>query len=721
MKAKAPRLTPTLKGPAGRWCVLFVLTGLTAPAVPAPAYAQHSSVRMETLPIRSNGQLRVESLRGSIHVEVWDDQSVQIVAQKRNPPGKPLDPSELVLMGTDSLLLVQCRQTGQPDRVDLEIYVPRRVHLQVTGGAWPVNVTGSLGSAVVETTSGSIGYKVPRSDGARVAMHSARGVVRTTLPITVSERSGLRSLQGRIGAGGAPIILNSQTGNITLMPAPGASVATVVDESTVVGGAASRQPEPEPPQDRQPPVRRRTVPDEDYDQSDPNSIAAPPSQRAGHQSSGGSGGSVIFGGGKRDRDAETTHSGGPFSRTEINKRESQEQMGLSVRIIPSTTPAGGANDPRLSNRRSNPIYDDPGPDSSARPSDYPDRRDQRDSGPGSRPNYRGDTAELPEPSDPRSAKPPVLGRRDSDYAGNSDGAPQPARHESEEGAVTLESALVNLNVTVTNRAGLAVPSLKKEEFEVLENGQPQTVEFFTSTNAPFNLVLLLDLSGSIKDKIDVVKSAALRFLEVIGPQDNVAVVTFTREKRVISQLTNDRDVLRKRIKAIEETDEGTAFYEAMWFSLVDTLRGTKGQRNAVVVMTDGVDNSLERRSGIPSRVSFDRLARLVEESDVLLFPVYLDTEYEEVFERGSSTSEAYAMARLQLERLAEITGGQVFQARQAKDLSGVYGKVAAALRTVYSLGYYPTNTERDGSFRRVSVRVERPEAVVRTRKGYYAR
>jgi len=218
-----------------------------------------------------------------------------------------------------------------------------------------------------------------------------------------------------------------------------------------------------------------------------------------------------------------------------------------------------------------------------------------------------------------------------------------------------------------------------------------------------------------------VKSAALRFIDVVGPQDKVAVVTFTDEIRVVSQLTNDREELKRRIKAVDRSQGGTAFYEALWFSLMDTLRGTRGQRNAIVVMTDGVDSSLDRYNPMESRVSFNQLARRLEESDVIVFPIYLDTEYEEVFERGNSSSEAYAIARDQLERIGELTGGQMFKAEKVGDLSGVYKQVAAAIRTVYSVGYYPTNPERDGTFRRVRVGVNRADAAVRTRKGYYAK
>lgn len=285
----------------------------------------------------------------------------------------------------------------------------------------------------------------------------------------------------------------------------------------------------------------------------------------------------------------------------------------------------------------------------------------------------------------------------------------------------LNSSLVNVNVSVTDRAGKSLANLKKEDFRVFENGEPQKLEFFAPTNAPFNLVLLLDLSGSIYDKADVVKSAALHFLDALGPQDRVAVITFTRTVAVLSPLTKDHELLRMLIKSIQRPEGGTAFYEALWFALTETLRGTQGQRNAIVVMSDGVDNSLDRFNPAHSRISFGQLAGRLEESDCIVFPVYLDTEFEEVFERGNTTAEAYAISRDQLQRIADLTGGQIFTAKQARDLTGVYNQVAASLRTVYSVGYYPTHSERDGTYRRVRVQVGRPDVAVRARKGYYAK
>jgi VWFA-related protein len=423
-------------------------------------------------------------------------------------------------------------------------------------------------------------------------------------------------------------------------------------------------------------------------------------------------------------------------------------MGLSVRIIPSgetlnsgrrQTPSPYDDDQRYDDQRDGKLGGNTGTSSTqtsrsggiggSRTSSNRDTRDtydQRTNGGYPQQDSRRSAGRQDEAVDdsifPRPGAPPVLRRNTDNGAAGDISVTNPAKGEkTDDDAIVLNSALVSLNVSVTNRSGKSLSDLSEGEFEVYENGERQNIEFFSPSSAPFNLVLVLDLSGSIQDKLNVVKSAALKFLDVIGPQDKVAILTFTDKVRVVSSLSSNRDTLRKRVKSIGDAGGGTAFYEAMWFAIADTLRGTQGQRNAVVVMTDGVDSSLDRYDPLPTRVTFEQLARRLEESDVLVFPIYLDTEFDEVFRGNRSSSESYAIARVQLERLAELTGAQPFRAERVEDLSGVYKQVAAALRTVYSVGYYPTNAERDGSYHRVRVVVNRPDAAVRTRRGYYAK
>jgi VWFA-related protein len=786
-----------------------MFTFLIAFTATAPR-AQGTAVRAETFSLRPGGEVVVENARGATRVETWDSQTVRVLVEKTSAGGASIEPGELVLMGAQNSVIVQCKQGS--GHLDLTLYVPHGAQVQVTGGAWPVDIAGVLSNAIVETTSGNIVYRIPSNDDARVSISSALGTVRSTIQLTAAERNGLRSLRGQMGSGLAQVTLNSQSGNVLLSPAPNSPAAAKAsinqrreaDDSSSIGAsstavtnevhsgstpvrdssARNKQNGNNTPSASQTVQSNSSVDFAGSDQSVDSSSTTTSGpfvrpRRERDTSSGGSGlkvhiipsdslprgshdvgapgdqandasgktvnpsvssnspsgynngnssasGSIDFAGSDRADSGTSNSRVGPLERDRQKRTTSGGDAGLRVRIIP-------ANSQPPRSRDSNPIDDQQSantsqpstiestPDTRARENAPPYGYSQRKSDMGSTSVERDGDLPFDRTSSRTSRESaPVLRRNDTgDTSGDSSATE--SRTGGGEDAVVLKAALVSLNVSVTNRAGVALANLKKEDFQIAENGETQKIEFFQPSTAPFNLVLLLDLSGSIKDKLDVVKSAALRFIDVLGPQDKVAVVTFTDEIRVISQLTADREELKRRIRAIDQSRGGTAFYEAVWFSLTDTLRGTRGQRNAIVVMSDGVDSSLDRYNPMESRVSFNQLARRLEEADVIVFPIYLDTEYEEVFERGNSSSEAYAISRDQLERIAEVSGGQMFKAEKVSDLAGVYKQVAAAMRTVYSVGYYPTNAEKDGTFRKVRVLVDRPDAAVRARKGYYAK
>src|SRR5215470_17230449 len=290
--------------------VLFLCQGSLAQQAPG--------TRIETFVFPPNGSVRIENQRGASRVEAWNGNSVRVVAEKKQPPGAPLLPSDLVLMSAGGNLLIKCKQNGAPDRIDIAVYVPRSCHLQITGGAWPVEVAGSLASAVVDTTTGDIGYKLPSTDDVRVAMHSTRGVVRSALSLNVSDRSAPHGLQGSLGNGIAPIILNSQAGNITLLPSQGVTArGPVVDENRIRslgmdesddGGSRDRDSQREEVAsqrgtaagaDRDYPTgayQQSTSPSADYNQN--ASGAAPPSARNSRSYSppASGGGSAVFAG-----------------------------------------------------------------------------------------------------------------------------------------------------------------------------------------------------------------------------------------------------------------------------------------------------------------------------------------------------------------------------------------------------------------------------------------
>ncbi len=291
---------------------------------------------------------------------------------------------------------------------------------------------------------------------------------------------------------------------------------------------------------------------------------------------------------------------------------------------------------------------------------------------------------------------------------------------SDSAEVELEAPLVNLNVSVSDRAGRAIADLTLDDFSVFEDGVKQQIKHLSATTTPFDLVLLLDLSGSIEKKIKLVKQAAQRFVDFIGPDDRLAVYTFRKRVQVVSHLTNDRVLLKRRIDDMGGGQGGTGFYDALWFTL-DELDQSSNKRKAIVVMTDGVDNSISHPEDSPSKHSFESLLERVEEVDMFIYPIYLDTEYEMVVQQRRENSEAYAVARRQLKELADRTASILFRAAQVEDLETVYQQVANELRTIYSLAYEPSNAARDGSWRRIEIKVNRPMVAVRTKHGYYAR
>src|SRR6266571_6173743 len=288
--------------------------------------------------------------------------------------------------------------------------------------------------------------------------------------------------------------------------------------------------------------------------------------------------------------------------------------------------------------------------------------------------------------------------------------------------VRIDTDLVTLSVSVFNRKASELPvTLQQKDFAILDDGAPQEIAFFESGESPFDLVLLLDLSGSTADKIGLIRKSSKRFVDAVRSVDRVAIVTFTAEVEVVSTLTSDHEALSKSIDKIDKPQGGTNFWDALRFVLEHVLGQSRAEkrRSAVVVMTDGVDNALPDVIGDGSSTSFEQLVEIVRRFDTIVLPIYLDTEKEA--NPHSMPKSAYAMARQQLAMLAAESGNEVYQARKVKDLDGVYTRVIRDLSTVYSIGYRPTNSARDGSWRAVTVQLMgHSELAVRARHGYYA-
>jgi VWFA-related protein len=290
----------------------------------------------------------------------------------------------------------------------------------------------------------------------------------------------------------------------------------------------------------------------------------------------------------------------------------------------------------------------------------------------------------------------------------------------EDDVVRVDTNLVSLNVSVFNsKLKSFVGALEQKDFRVFENGREESISYFAATDVPFDLVLLIDLSGSTADKRDLIRKSTRRFIEAARPSDRLAIVTFADTTDVISPLTADRAKLIQDASRIQGFG-GTRLWDALKFTL-DEVIGPKslGRRRAIVLMTDGVDNALGGGAA-GSEISFADLLEAVRKRDELIIPIYIDTESDREF-LNSFYQRIYENARKTLALLAQESGGLYYTARKIEDLNGVYDQVINDLGKVYSLGYKPSNEKRDGSWRRVQIQMtNQPDLRARSRPGYYA-
>ena len=318
------------------------------------------------------------------------------------------------------------------------------------------------------------------------------------------------------------------------------------------------------------------------------------------------------------------------------------------------------------------------------------------------------------------------------------GAAAAARAQQDDETVRVESNLVLLNVGVADRRGRAVTDLSRNDFAVYEDGVRQDITSFEPTNAPFSLVLLLDMSGSTLSFRTTLKQAALRFIDALAPDDRVAVITFNEKVRTLQKFTADR---RKIAEAIDRAEgQGrTGLYRGLRQAL-DELSGEGKRRKAVVLITDGKDSDMDRAdrtAASAANTSAEALAALSPRSSpalraaldmadrqgVTVYPLALPSGDLRLIKDPTPQQVAvYTAARTRLEELASRTGGRLHEIRRLEDMGRLYAEVAADLRTLYTIAYQPSSkASRDGRWRAINIQVSRADLLARTRPGYYAR
>ncbi|HJT65711.1 MAG TPA: VWA domain-containing protein [Pyrinomonadaceae bacterium] len=303
--------------------------------------------------------------------------------------------------------------------------------------------------------------------------------------------------------------------------------------------------------------------------------------------------------------------------------------------------------------------------------------------------------------------------------------------------IRTETSLVQLNVGVVDKQGRPVTSLTRNDFVIYEDGVKQPIQHFEPAEAPFSLVLLLDMSGSTLNFRQQLKLASQRFLDALAPEDRVAVVQFNAKIKSLSGFSVDR---RKTAYAIEIADGAgeTHFYDALKYALKELEKEGK-RRKAIVVLTDGLDTRLrnaDRATLADVQTDDEALAKIKPEASADFASVLADADrlgvtiYPLALPSGDpkrlplpspNITGIYAAARTRLQSLADRTGGRLNEINRLEYMAQLYREVAANLRTLYTVAYQAPGDRARGKWHEIRVEVTQSDLTARTKPGYYAR
>src|SRR5258705_1036184 len=276
---------------------------------------------------------------------------------------------------------------------------------------------------------------------------------------------------------------------------------------------------------------------------------------------------------------------------------------------------------------------------------------------------------------------------------------------------SIAPQMMRFNASVTDRNGRAIGGMHESDFTVFENGIERRVTKVVPTNEPFNLVLLLDVSGSVEERMEFIRKAARDFLRTTSPQDRISIISFRDDIQVISDFSTDRQMLSRKLDQID-AGGGTALYDALGYVLASTLKELRGERTAIVVMSDGDDNK--------SFVPFPAILEALLESGALVYPLYVPSGLipETSVPRPEITIDPLRTRYLTLttraedegRKLAAASGGLYYPIRRLEDLQKAYEDVVTQLRTAYTITY---TSNASSSAPRVRVRTNPTGASVR--------
>lgn len=274
------------------------------------------------------------------------------------------------------------------------------------------------------------------------------------------------------------------------------------------------------------------------------------------------------------------------------------------------------------------------------------------------------------------------------------------------------------SVRVTDMQNRAVPGLTADDFEATESGEPREVFAARPTTAPVNLVLLVDVSGSVENYVNFIRKAARAFITTADPNDKISIILFNEDVKQLSGFSTDR---RRLSESLDTFDAGgaTAYYDALGYTITDVLRPFRGERTAIVVLSDGDDN----RSFLP----FDSLMGSIEESGALIYPLYVPTSLIAAASSDPTTAvdplrsrylsnDLTSKADGEGKRLAEISGGVYYPITQLSQIQTAYDDIVVQLRTSYDVTFKSEISSANGKpSPRLKIKTKRPNTFVQIR------
>jgi VWFA-related protein len=295
----------------------------------------------------------------------------------------------------------------------------------------------------------------------------------------------------------------------------------------------------------------------------------------------------------------------------------------------------------------------------------------------------------------------------------STGPQEPSQGRQKGFTIGVNVDLVVAHTTVLDKNGNFTSGLQKENFKVYEEGVEQNVTFFSQEDVPISLGIVLDTSGSMRSKIDMVNRAALAFIKASNPDDQVFLIGFNDQAELLEDYTNDIDAITDALDNVVVTG-GTALYDAIYLGVQKAQSGIKPKK-AIVVITDGEDRD--------SYYKLEEMVAKVQESDVQIYSVgFLNPVPDKgLFGRWSKSVPEKAHDALQ--RISEETGAKAFFPQKVPEINAIVSEIAHELRNQYSIGYISSNLARDGSYRRIKIALDpghAPGHTLRYRRGYFA-